>query len=103
MDKYRLSEKDDNKRVFPVISNQKMNDGLKIIGEIAGIKKNLSSHVGRHTFATTVTLQEGVPIETVSKLLGHTKISTTQIYSVVTQLKVSRDMEEIIQKHKNKL
>jgi site-specific recombinase XerD len=87
--------------MFPVLSNQKMNAGLKIIAEIAGVKKNISSHVARHTFATTVTLQSGVPLETVSKMLGHTKISTTQMYSVVTQIKVSKDMETIIKKFDN--
>lgn len=81
--------------IFPVLSNQKMNAALKIIGEIAELSKSLSCHVARHTFATTVTLQQGVPLETVSKMLGHTKISTTQIYAVVNQAKIAKDMKSI--------
>ncbi|MHB1106060.1 MAG: site-specific integrase [Lutibacter sp.] len=61
--------------LFPVMSNQKVNSYLKEIAEVCGIKKNLTFHVARHTFATTVTLTNGVPIETVSKLLGHTKLA----------------------------
>jgi site-specific recombinase XerD len=98
--KYPKSHVPTEAAIFPVLSNQKMNDALKIIAEIAGIEKNLSSHVARHSFATTVTLQEGVPLETVSKMLGHAKISTTQIYGVVTQLKISKDMKEVIKKHR---
>lgn len=60
---------------------------------MCGIKKNLTFHMARHTFATTITLSNGVPIETVSKLLGHTKITTTQIYARVLEKKVSDDMD----------
>mgnify|MGYP001018973223 FL=1 len=62
---------------------------------MCGIKKNLTFHMARHTFATTVTLTNGVPIETVSKLLGHTKIATTQIYARVIERKVSDDMNNL--------
>jgi len=79
--------------VFPKISNQEMNRSLKLIAEICGIKKYLTFHLARHTFATTVTLMNGVPIETISKLLGHTKLSTTMIYAHVTQSKIGMDME----------
>lgn len=79
--------------LFPVFSNQKVNSYLKEIADLCGIKKNLSSHVARHTFATTVTLSNGVPIETVSKMLGHTKIATTQIYARVLEKKIGEDME----------
>lgn len=78
--------------VFPVFSNQKVNSYLKEIGDRCGIRKNLTSHVARHTFATTVTLSNGVPIETVSKMLGHTKIATTQIYARVLEKKIGEDM-----------
>ncbi|MEO9502839.1 site-specific integrase [Nonlabens ulvanivorans] len=78
--------------LFPVISNQKLNSYLKEIADISGVKKNLTFHMARHTFATTITLSNGVPIETVSKLLGHTKIATTQIYARVLERKVSEDM-----------
>ncbi|MCB0742353.1 MAG: integrase catalytic domain-containing protein, partial [Ignavibacteriae bacterium] len=83
---------------FPTISNQKLNSYLKEIADVCGIKKNLTFHIARHTFATTVTLSNGVPIETVSKLLGHSKITTTQIYARVIEKKVSEDMELLKQK-----
>ena len=75
-------------RLLPTLSNQKTNSYLKEISDFCGIKKNLTFHVARHTFATTVTLTNGVPIETVSKLLGHTKLATTQIYARVIDQKV---------------
>ena len=68
-----------NGKILPVISNQKLNAYLKEIADVCGIKKNLTFHLARHTFATTTTLSKGVPIETVSKMLGHTNIETTQI------------------------
>lgn len=80
------------KTLFPNISNQKLNSYLKEIADLCKIKKNLTFHIARHTFATTVTLSNGVPIETVSKLLGHSKIATTQIYAKVIERKVSGDM-----------
>lgn len=86
-------------RLFPGISNQKLNSYLKEIGDICGIQKNLTFHLARHTFATSVTLSNGVPIETVSKMLGHTSIRTTQIYAKVVEHKVSFDMDIL----KNKL
>lgn len=81
--------------VFPRISNQKLNSYLKEIADVCGIKKNLTFHIARHTFATTVTLSNGIPIETVSKLLGHSRISTTQIYAKVIERKVSDDMKKL--------
>jgi len=81
--------------LFPVLSNQKINSYLKEIADVCGIQKNLTFHMARHTFATTVTLTNGVPIETVSKLLGHTKLSTTQIYARVIDSKVSDDMNNL--------
>ena len=84
-----------NRKLFPSLSNQKVNSYLKEIADICEIKKNLTFHVARHTFATTVTLSNGVPIETVSKMLGHTKIATTQIYARVLERKVSEDMAKL--------
>ncbi len=78
--------------LLPKLSNQKLNSYLKEIADLCGLKKNLTFHMARHTFATTVTLSNGVPIETVSKLLGHTKLTTTQIYARVVEKKVSEDM-----------
>ncbi|MFN4248714.1 MAG: site-specific integrase [Flavipsychrobacter sp.] len=83
-------------KVLPVSSNQKMNAYLKEIGEVSGIKKKLTFHMARHTFATTITLNNGVPIETVSKLLGHTNIKTTQIYAKVTDVKIATDMSRLL-------
>lgn len=79
-------------KVFPPISNQEVNRNLKIIGEVCEINKNMTFHLARHTFATAVTLKNGVPIETISKMLGHTKISTTEIYAAVDDEKIMRDM-----------
>ncbi len=64
-------------KLLPVHLNQKINEYLKELAGICGIKKNLSMHVARHTFATSVTLTNRVPIETVSKMLGHTSLRTT--------------------------
>jgi site-specific recombinase XerD len=79
-------------KLLPVYANQLLNNYLKEIADFCGIEKPLSFHIARHTFATTVTLTNGVPIETVSKLLGHTSIKTTQIYAKVIEQKVSEDM-----------
>jgi site-specific recombinase XerD len=81
--------------VFPGISNQKLNSYLKEIADLCGIKKNLTFHLARHTFATTVTLTNGVPIESVSKMLGHSDIRTTQIYAKVVEMKISEDMAKL--------
>ncbi|MBC7713965.1 MAG: site-specific integrase, partial [Rhizobacter sp.] len=78
--------------LLPVSSNQKMNSYLKEIADLCGITKHLTFHLARHTFATTVTLSNGVPIETVSKMLGHMDLKTTQHYAKVLDVKVSQDM-----------
>ncbi|TDH19778.1 site-specific integrase [Segetibacter sp. 3557_3] len=77
---------------LPVPSNQKMNDYLKEIAAVCGINKMLTSHIARHTFATTITLTNGVPIETVSKMLGHSSLKQTQHYAKIIDSKVSSDM-----------
>jgi site-specific recombinase XerD len=81
---------------LPVYSNQKLNVYLKEVARACGITKKLTTHIGRHTFATTVCLGHGVPIETVSKMLGHTDIKTTQIYAKITDNKVANDMQKLI-------
>ena len=78
--------------VLPVVSNQKMNAYLKEIADLCSITKPLTFHIARHTFATTVTLSNGVPIETVSKMLGHKSIRITQHYAKIIDKKVSDDM-----------
>tara|TARA_R110002124_G_scaffold138576_5_gene302073 strand:- start:7133 stop:8398 length:1266 start_codon:yes stop_codon:yes gene_type:complete len=96
IEKYKSSRKSISQgSIFPKISNQKLNSYLKEIADVCGIKKNLTFHIARHTFATTVTLSNGMPIETVSKLLGHSRISTTQIYAKVIERKVSDDMQKL--------
>jgi site-specific recombinase XerD len=85
-------------RVLPVLSNQKMNAYLKEIADLCGINKNLTFHIARHTFATTVTLSNGVPIETVSKMLGHKNLRTTQHYAKILDKKVSEDMQQLKKK-----
>jgi integrase len=79
-------------KVLPILSNQKMNAYLKEIADCCGISKSLTFHIARHTFATTITLSNGVPIETVSKMLGHRNLKTTQHYAKILDKKVSQDM-----------
>src|SRR5690606_13898938 len=81
--------------VLPVLSNQKMNAYLKEIADLCDINKNLTMHLARHTFATTVTLTYGVPIESVSRMLGHTNLKTTQHYAKIIDRKVSDDMKAL--------
>ncbi|MGC3948013.1 MAG: site-specific integrase [Chryseolinea sp.] len=85
-------------RLLPILSNQKMNGYIHEIVAICGISKNVTYHTARHTFATTITLNNGVPIETVSKLLGHKNIKTTQHYAKVLDLKLSADMNLLMAK-----
>lgn len=100
IDKYREHPKAVSRgTLFPLISNQNLNAYLKEIAVLCGINKNLTFHLSRHTFATTITLSNGVPIESVSKMLGHAKLSTTQIYAKVVETKLGKDMNEL----KNKL
>ena len=80
-------------KLLPILSNQKMNAYLKEIAAVCEIEKELTFHIARHTFATTVTLTNGVPIESVSKMLGHKNLRTTQHYAKVLDKKVSEDMK----------
>jgi site-specific recombinase XerD len=84
--------------LLPIMSNQKMNAYLKEIADLCKIKKLLTFHIARHTFATTVTLNNGVPIESVAKMMGHTNIKTTQIYAKVMDHKISEDMGKLVEK-----
>ncbi|WP_292008630.1 site-specific integrase [Chryseobacterium sp.] len=85
-------------RLLPVLSNQKTNAYLKEIADLCGINKELTYHIARHTFATTVTLSNGVSIESVSKMLGHKNMRTTQHYAKILDSKVSEDMMSLRQK-----
>jgi integrase len=87
-------------RILPVLSNQKMNAYLKEIGDLCGIRKDLTYHIARHTFATTITLSNGVPIETVSKMLGHKNLRTTQHHAKILDHKISTDMKGLMEKLK---
>jgi site-specific recombinase XerD len=94
VDKYENHPVCKNKgNLLPILSNQKMNAYLKEIATVCGINKELTFHIARHTFATTVTLSNGVPIETVSKMLGHTNLKTTQHYAKILDKKISDDMQ----------
>jgi site-specific recombinase XerD len=93
LEKYKNNPVANNvNKLLPVLSNQKMNAYLKEIATICKIEKNFSTHLARHTFATTVTLTNGVSLETVSKMLGHKSIKTTQHYAKIVDRKVSDDM-----------
>lgn len=87
-------------QLLPVGSNQKMNAYLKEIADLCDIKKNLSTHTARHTFATTVTLTHGVSMEAVSKMLGHSNISTTKQYARIVDTLIINEMEKIHQLYK---
>lgn len=101
IEQYRKVAK--NRFVFPVPNDaENMNRTLRRIAKQAGITKWISSHMARHTMATTVCLSQGVPIETVSQMLGHTSIHTTQIYAKITNEKISRDMAALTDKIGNK-
>jgi site-specific recombinase XerD len=85
----------DDDPVLPMLSNQKMNAYLKELADLCGITKPLSFHTARHTFATTVTMMNGVPMESVSKMLGHKNLKSTQHYARIVDQKVGRDMEQL--------
>lgn len=88
-----------NGLLLPVISNQRTNAYLKEIADNCNIEKHLTFHLARHTFATTVTLANGIPIESVSKMLGHQSLKTTQIYAKVIDQKLKQDMDSIKDKY----
>lgn len=82
-------------RLLPILTNQKMNSYLKELADLCGIEKDLTFHIARHTFATTVTLNNGVPIETVAHMLGHNSLKTTQHYAKLLDSKISGDMIQL--------
>jgi len=97
VERYRRLKLPDNK-VFPVKDCDSMDMSLRHVARHAGLSFNPTMHVARHTFATTVTLSQGVPLETVSKMLGHKHITTTQIYAKITNDKIGRDMDALSEK-----
>ncbi|UII78798.1 site-specific integrase [Flagellimonas sp. CMM7] len=97
--KYNADFNNTSDKLLPVISNQKLNLYLKELAIICNIDKKLTFHLSRHTFATTVTLANGVPIESVSKMLGHSSLKTTQIYAKVIDRKLRDDMRLVMGKY----
>lgn len=85
----------DDDKLLPVPCYVNCKNSIKVIAKKCGIEKNVTWHMSRHTYATTVCLSNDVPIETLSKMLGHRSIRTTQIYAKITAEKVSRDMEKL--------
>ena len=83
-----------------VVSNQKMNTGLKVLARMAKINKKLFMHIGRHTFATTITISNGVSMESLSKMLGHTTLKHTQIYGKIVARKVKDEMLGVAERYK---
>ena len=90
-----MAERD---KLLPVPCYDNCKNSIKVIAKKCGIEKNVTWHMSRHTYATTVCLSNDVPIETLSKMLGHRSIRTTQIYAKITAEKVSRDMEKLAQR-----
>lgn len=99
LNKYRKDAKAQGRvNIFPKVSNQHVNESLKIIQAACEILTYLTFHVARHTFAKTVALKNGIPLETVQMMMGHTKISTTQIYADVDEEKIMGDMSGLEEK-----
>ena len=85
-------------KTFPRISNKDVNENLKIIQEICNIPFSLTFHIARHNFAKAVALKNGIPLETVQMMMGHTKITTTQIYADVDEEKILEDTKDLNEK-----
>ncbi|HSQ43538.1 MAG TPA: site-specific integrase [Ginsengibacter sp.] len=82
-------------KLLPKISNQKVNSYLKIIGDLAGLNRDITHHIARHTFATTICLNNNMPLEDLSMLLGHSSIKTTQVYGKITQERLFQSMNRL--------
>ena len=93
IEKYRSDEREE---LFPMIHHPNMRRHMKGLRDLAGISCDLVYHMGRHTFGSLITLEAGVPIETISKMLGHTNLTTTQLYARVTPKKLFEDMDKFI-------
>ena len=82
-------------KLVPVPGDANCKNGIKAVAKLCGINKNIPWHQARHSYATTICLSNGVPIETLSRMMGHTSIRSTQIYAKITAEKVSNDMERL--------
>ena len=91
IDKYRDTAPDG--KLLPMYGNSELNKGLKSLAMVCGIDRKLTFHMARHTYATEITLSHGVPMETVSRMLGHSRVDTTQIYAQVTDNKIDIDTQ----------
>jgi integrase/recombinase XerD len=101
IDKYKDSdERLVLKKLLPKISNQKVNSYLKIVADLAGLNQPITHHMARHTFATTVCLNNHMPIEDLSKLLGHSSLKTTSIYGRITQQRLTESVNKVGRKLK---
>ena len=103
LDKYkRCPQASTGKKLLPVPTNQKMNSYLKELADICGIQTKITFHITRHTFASTVTLDNGIPIDSVCKMPGHRNIETTQIYAKVRSKKINDDTKALFKNFKLK-
>lgn len=93
IDKYRDTTSDG--KLLPIYGNAELNKGLKLLAAACGIDRKLTFHMARHTYATEITLSHGVPMETVSRMLGHSRVDTTQIYAQVTDNKIDTDTQAL--------
>lgn len=93
IDKYRDTTSDG--KLLPMYGNAELNRGLKLLAAACGIDRKLTFHMARHTYATEITLSHGVPMETVSRMLGHSRVDTTQIYAQVTDNKIDADTQAL--------
>ena len=93
IDKYRDTTSDG--KLLPMYGNSELNRGLKLLAATCGIDRKLTFHMARHTYATEITLSHGVPMETVSRMLGHSRVDTTQIYAQVTDNKIGTDTQAL--------
>ena len=97
IEKYRSNGR---KELFPMIHHPNLRRHMKGLRDLAGIKTDLVYHMGRHTFGSLITLEAGVPMESIAKMMGHTNIRTTQGYAKVTDDKISEDMDRLMEKRK---
>ncbi|KAA6317285.1 Tyrosine recombinase XerC, partial [termite gut metagenome] len=100
IEKYRSIAKDG--RLLPMLSCGRLNKNLKIIARLCSIERKLIFHMGRHTYATEICLSQGVPIESLSRMLGHRDLRSTQIYAKITNHKIAEDMQRVEARIENK-
>ena len=100
LDKYKGLAPDG--KLLPMQSCGRSNKNLKVIAQLCGLKRKLIFHAGRHTYASEICLSQGVPIETVSRMLGHRDLRSTQIYAKISNNKISEDTDKLEERIKDK-